>query len=225
MKLTFQILFQPRRALEGIKTNPQWLILFILLAGVSIIVILLQHERVVQLALDHLPSSATAEDKVAVRQSLDENLVIRCGFLPIRLIVGWAMFALTLFYACKAWSTSEVVRFGQLFSLEVAAESIMVLGRIASLIYGGDAETPFLRVPLGIDMISLPSQDAVVQMALNSVNVFSIWYFVILTMGISLIYGISKTKSVISVGAVWIVEILSNASILYVLRETLHLKL
>lgn len=219
------ILLQPRRAAKEIKVKPQWLIPFILLAGASMIVLLLQHEAVVQRTLAHLPSSATAEDKVIVKQTLDENLVLRCCFLPVRLITGWATFALMLFYACKAWSTSEVVRFQQVFSLEVAAESTMVLARIASLIYSGGAESSFLRVPLGLDMIFSPSQNIVVQMALNSVNVFSLWYLVILTMGISGIYGITKTKSAISAAAVWIVGLLSNASILYILRDTLHLNL
>ena len=225
MNLLLHILLQPRRAAKEIKVKPQWIIPFILLAAVSMIVMLLQHDSVVHHTLTHLPASATAEDKVIVKQTLDENLVLRSGFLPVRLITGWATFALLLFYACKAWSTSEVVRFQQVFSLEVAAESTMVLARIASLVYSGGAESSFLRVPLGIDMVFSPSQNVVVQMALNSVNVFSLWYLAVLALGISGICGITKTKSAISVAAVWIVGILSNASILYILRDTLHLNL
>ena len=113
VNLLLHILLQPRRAAKEIKVKPQWIIPFILLAAVSMIVMLLQHDSVVHHTLTHLPASATAEDKVIVKQTLDENLVLRSGFLPVRLITGWATFALLLFYACKAWSTSEVVRFQQ----------------------------------------------------------------------------------------------------------------
>ena len=226
MNLLLLIVLHPRRAVESIKSAPQWVILFIVLAAVSIILMLLQHAHVVRLTLDHLPASATVEDKFMVEQSLHEQLAIRCAFLPIRLLVGWASFALLLLYACKAWSMTEPVRFQQVFSLEVAAESVMVLAQCASFIYSLAArDASFVRIPFGLDMMISQSHDIVLRMALNAINVFSLWYVVILAMGISTFYGISKIKSITTVTGVWVVTQLFSATVISLLRDALHLQL
>lgn len=191
MNLLLLVLLYPRRAAESMKATPRWIIPFVILAGASVATALLQHPHIVRLTLDHLPASATVEDKLILEQSLNEGLAVRCAFLPIRLLIGWASFALILLYTCKAWSTSGTVRIRQVFCLEVAAEGVMVLGQISSLIYPNGDNESFVRIPFGADMLLSLSHDVVLQMTWNSVNIFSIWYIVILTLGISIFYGIT----------------------------------
>ena len=227
MHLIFQALFQPRQAAESIKARPRWLAQYIVLASVSVIITVLMHPHIVHLTLYHLPSSATVQDKFIAEQSLNQELGIRCAFLPVRLLIGWVTFALMLFYACKAWAVREAVRFFDVFSLEVLAESVLVIAQAATLINvavtGG--ATSFVKVPLGIDMFFSSLPDATVQMTLNSINVFGVWYIVLLTIGISSLYGLSKVKSCITVLAVWCLAVIFNIGVVSLLRDALSLKL
>jgi hypothetical protein len=76
-----------------------------------------------------------------------------------------------------------------------------------------------------VDQIMPPSADTLVLMALNSVNVFSLWYIVILAIGVRTLYGISMMKSLITVVAVWSISQIVNVSILWFLRDAFHFQL
>ncbi|HEV8538388.1 MAG TPA: hypothetical protein VGR15_05620 [Bacteroidota bacterium] len=226
MNLLLLALVQPQRAAGIIKSNPRWIVQFLILAVLSIILAVLAQPYVVHLTLDRLPSSATAEDKFIVQQALDGELYVRCAFLPIRLLIGWASFALLLFYACKGWRSKESVRFYHLWSLEVTAESVMVLAQAASLIYaltGGGSS--FMRIPFGLDMVFGPLADPVKRMALNSVNIFALGYLYLLTTGISVLYGQSKIKSFFPVLAVWSLSVMFNVGIVSLLRDAFSFRL
>ncbi|HTK81213.1 MAG TPA: YIP1 family protein [Bacteroidota bacterium] len=226
MKLLLEILIRPRSAAEMIKQRPQWVWQFVILALVSVSLAILLHPHVVNMTLDRLPASATVQDRMEVGRMMNQDLATKSAFLPMRMLIGWSAFALMLLFACKTWRTFEPVRWYQVFSLEIAAETTLVLGQVAALVYASlNQALAFVRIPFGVDQIMPPSADTLVLMALNSVNVFSLWYIVMLAIGVRTLYGISMMKSLITVVAVWSISQIVNVSILWFLRDAFHFQL
>ncbi len=113
MRTLLLILFRPQQAVRLIKAAPQWLPTFLALSLVSVGIYMLTHPHLIQATLDHLPSTATEVDRSVVAETFRTQLGLRLAFLPIRLFIGWAAFALTLLYVCKAFNPMEHVRFAQ----------------------------------------------------------------------------------------------------------------
>lgn len=211
--------------LNIIQAKPRWLLLFLMLALVSVVVEILMHPYSVQSVLHHLPSSATNQDKLVVTQTLDQGLFARAAFLPIRLLFGWATFALMLYYICGFLIPRKIFRFIQIFSLEVSAEAILILAKAAALLQLViNSPNPGSRIFIPLSCVDfIPTHDYSTFTFLNSLNVFTVGYIAILTMGISVVCRISKIKALFIVGIVWGISALFNIGIITVLRDRLHL--
>ena len=222
----YQILFHPRQVASQIKIKPQWLVQCIALSILSIVIAVTLHPSTVELTIHHLPSTVQASDKIAVRQMLDQELGVRCAFLPVRLLVGWSCFSLMLFYLCKGWRSRESVRFFQLFSLEVHSEAALMLVQIASMavmVFIPDRQ--FISVPFGLDIFASPSTDFAARTLLNSMNVFTVWYIVILAVGISTLYQFNMVKGLLTAVIAWLMTACVNTGTTIILRDAFHFNL
>lgn len=211
--------------LNIIQAKPRWLLIFLTLALVSVVIEILMHPYSVQSVLHHLPSSATNQDKLAVAQTLDQGLFARAAFLPIRLLFGWATFALMLYYICGFLVPHKIFRFIQIFSLEVGAEAILILAKVAALLHLViNSPNPGSRIFIPLSCADfIPTHDYSTFIFLNSLNVFTVGYIAILTIGISVVCSISKFKALFIVSIVWGISALFNVGIITVLCDRLHL--
>ncbi len=226
MPSLISILFTPRRGAERLKTNPRWLIPFLVLAFVAVIITLVLHPYLVRLTLAHLPESATESAKAAVQVSLDGELAARCAFLPFRLLAGWGSFALVLFYSCKAWGRIQPVRFDQIFSLEIHAEGALLLGQLGALLMAGlHGSADAVAIPFGLDTVVPESADFVLRTFLNAFNPFAVWYVLILISGVAVCCEFRRRKAALVVFSVWGLNLLFNIVGTYVLQETFHFRL
>lgn len=222
------ILFQPKRIAEAIKCKPRWVAQVLILAGLSVIISVLTHPFVVETALHHLPSSASDADKAALTRMFDDELGVRLAFLPIRLLLGWTTFALLLFYVCRTWRSPEAVRFSQLFSLVVSAESITILAQLTSFVgmqfITSELSFGFVNPPSTLMIVGAPI-DFITASFLNSINIFAVWNAVILIVGVRILYGFSTWKALVTIIVGWGVLTVSNLAVLALLRDTLRLRI
>jgi len=192
----------------------------------SIIAYVLTYPYAIQETLSHLPPSAFEADRQAVAQSLQQDLGIRCMFLPVRLIVGWSSFALILFYACKAFGQAVPCRFDQVFSLEVHAEFTTVLAKFSTFAWinlRGTQDGASMQVPFSAAALVHPWNDFPAIALLNSLNIFILWYLVIVIVGVSVLTGFKTGKAFLVVLCVWSVSVLFNIAVLMFMRDGLHL--
>ncbi|MBI4548170.1 MAG: YIP1 family protein [Ignavibacteriae bacterium] len=226
MKVLTLMLLHPRRGTVILSSRPKWLVQFPLLALLSIGITLLIHSYLTQLTLAHLPSSATNLDKLSVEQMLHHELGLRCAFLPFRLLIGWISFTFTLYYICKVSRMQIPVRFTQLFSVEVYAETVMIFAQLAaalriSLFDGDHFSTPF-PIPLGLDAFVHTHHNFVLLKILNSINLFTFWYLAIVICGVRALYKFRTFKSSVVVLTTWGISTMFNASVLWLLRDKFH---
>ena len=226
MRTLFHLFTKPRFALEQIKSKPRWLTTFFLLSATSIFIYVLMHPYLVQATLSHLPLSATDEEKEIVAQTLQDELLLRCWFLQIRLLIGWSSFALVLFMICRALNPPKGIRFAKMFALEVHAEVVNILAQLATLTYlfarGDEGVNQVRCIPFSAAMFV--RTDILVSFSLlNSLNVFTLFYIALLSMGVSVQSGCSRTKSFVIVLLTWLGFFLFNISALALLRDVMHL--
>jgi hypothetical protein len=222
----FSILIAPRRTLSSIALQPAWVAAFIVLSLLSISLSVMMHPFVVSSTLAHLPASASVEEKAFVAQRLRDDLPMRCLFLPIRLLVGWAAFAYVLFLVSKAITPAAGLHFVKIFSLEVHAEGVSRLAQLSSLVrlllsHDASATIP-LRVPLSAADL-FPTSGIVGFSLLNSINFFTLWYGILLTLGLSLQSELPLKKSLAVVVVAFLVYLLFHTGTTLFLHNTLHL--
>jgi hypothetical protein len=217
--------FQLSQSIKNIQAKPRWLSILLVLSVVAVLIEILMHSYLVESVLQHLPPSATAQDKLLVAQALKQELIVRAAFLPIRLLIGWTFFALLLYSICRFLIPQNIFRFIQIFVLEIRAEFILMLARVATLIgfiVNSSAINSRITVPFSLAYF-FPATDYSIFAFLNSINIFSIMYITFLTVGISVLCNVTKRKALFIVIVVWGVSVLFNIVLLTVFRDRLHL--
>ena len=228
MRLILPAFFGPRKTSELLKSNPHWLGAFIVLAILSSTCYGLMHLSLVQSTLAHLPSTATDADKQIVRESLNQELPAKLAFFPIRLFIGWSAFSLTLFYTCKAFAPREVVRFSQVFSLEIHSEVTSVIASLVVTVLtlsSPSMATEPAAIPLSVLNFIGHDQSFIVRSSLMTLNIFTFWQILILSAGVSVFCGFGRIKSAMIVMLAWAFSALFNLGALKLVQDELHLLL
>ncbi len=227
MRTIVTFLIHPRTGAVAIKARPRWLFAFGILALASIGLTVAFHGQAVQTTLEHLPGSATPEDKEYIRAALGTEFFSRCAFLPVRLLIGWSGFALLLLYASLSFHPRDSIRFVQVLALEVHAEAILMLARFGTIIWwivnapaqSGAIPSP----PLSVLWLAWKPADFIFFSLLGSINIFTLWYVLVLTVGIHVLCGFTKRKAFLIVAGVWAVTLGCNLGVLALLRNAFHL--
>ncbi len=197
------------------------MIAFLVLVALSVLRLVVDYPAIVAAALDHLPPSATAADKLLMREHLAVDLYARSFFLPIRLLAGWSVFALLLFELSSWVGPAEPVRFRQLFSLEVHAESVLLLGGCLALVF--HPGSGLHGMPLSAASFLPPQSDIVIASILESLNPFTAWYVALLGLGVRIICRFGVLRATAVAVAAWIVTLIWNLAIIKYLAESFHL--
>ena len=198
------IFLHPVRAAEMLQRAPRWLPAFLLVAAGLIALRIAGHSHLVESTLAALPPTATAADRSWARSLLDDELVLRCVFLPVRQAAGMGIFAFFLFVLCTAFGPPVRARFKHVLALEVHAEVFNLLGGFLSL------------------AITLSGADSAL---LTSAKIFTLWYVAALTAGIAVLFGYSKLKACLLASTAWIVSVLLNLFLLESVSASMHIRL
>jgi hypothetical protein len=208
-----------------IKDKPAWIGMFMVLAIASISILALSYSARTHQMSSLLPSSATMQERATAEQLLMDEEITRCAFLPVRLFTGWLSFTLVLYYTCFAFAPAQRIRVKQMFSLEIHAEIILVLGSLISALISL-ASTPEIgkvaAMPLSARTF-YKGDSGLMILFLNSINVFQLLYVCFLMYGVRLITGFGRVKSVFIVFMVWAICIFSNIAMIKFVQERMHL--
>lgn len=159
-------------------------------------------------------------------QSLDLELPAKLAFFPVRLFMGWGTFSLALFYACKAFAPRETIRVRQMLSLEIHTEATSVIASLAALVAAATkTNAGSVEIPFSLAGIIGGDQSFIVRSLLTSLNIFTLWHIVLLTVGVSVICGFGKTTSTFIVLLVWSLSTIVNLGAMKLLQDQLNLLL
>ncbi len=210
MTSLFTILFRPGSTTLRLKSRPQWVWTFLALAMLTACAALLSRGQWIDQTVLHLPSTADADAREAAKQFLEENFLRRVFFLPFRMVVGWGLFALTLFGSARALLPDRSTRYVHFLSLEVHAESAITLGLLLS---AAGIELPSLL------LANTSITDPVLRSLLASINLTTLWYVGVLTAGISVLSTCSKRTAFLITAGSWGLAQAINLGILNLLSQ------
>lgn len=228
MKNLLIFAFLPFRGARALRAFPGWIVPFVVLALVQVALMVVAERGTVQAVIAHLPPTATAADRGDVEAGFRETLLTRSLFEPVRLLAGWSAFASLLYLAIRSLSPPGPVKFVRVLALEVHAESALVIGGLASALASGfgqgiaGADPP---IPLLSAASLLPEGMPYAVVALiATVNFFTLWYVVLLSAGIRVLFGMTfRTAALIAVSA-WALSVLFDTALLTLLVNALHFR-
>jgi len=222
MPLLTDILIRPARGAARLRDNPRWLSALLILASLSVLVEIFTQSYSSSLMLASLPPSA--EDKARILDEIRGGMALRAAFLPVRLVSGWLTFSLLILLVSRSLLETGRVRFLQVFSLEVHSEAVLLLGKVAALVnllvYPASGHR--LLVPFSAACFA-GAGDYSIFSFLNAMNVFTLWYALLLSVGISAISGAPWWRGAVigfSTCALWITL---NVCLIRLVQENLHM--
>jgi len=135
-------------------------------------------------------------------------------FVPIFLLIRWTFVATLLYFLCVLLEAPLALKYRAVFSAVAYSEMILLFMSIANVLIlyakgiGSVHHITDLQAIVGVDFfIKNKMSDLPLFILLNSINIFTIWYLATLTIGISIITGRRKLKSVLVVTGVWLLGI------------------
>jgi hypothetical protein len=171
-------------------------------------------------SLSQLPQRATPEMVQDALIYLEGRRFINVAFSPIKLGVAIAVFSCVLYLVCSVSRPVSLPGWKHFLSVVVWSNWVLMIEKALSvttrLVIGplnSNAGLAFSQ-PLGLGMIKLSSSDPALLYALNSVNVFSVWYLLLVSLGISILCGFSHLKGMLNAVSVWLFGILVSAALL-----------
>jgi hypothetical protein len=118
---------------------------------------------------------------------------------------------------------ARLTRFKSLYSLNIHCGTIFLLGEVVNFLLLrtpilGDHSTPLRgRFPVGLDVLLLgvDDPDLYLSIILHSTSVFLLWYIVVLSLGIHVVAGTSKTKAAVIGTVLWCTLVLLALGTVY----------
>jgi len=91
------------------------------------------------------------------------------------------------------------------------------------IILRGAQDGTSMQVPFSVAALVHPRDDFPAIALLNSLNIFTLWYVVVVIVGVSVLTGFRPAKAFLVVFCVWSVSVLFNVAVLTFMRDGLHL--
>ncbi|MFW6172774.1 MAG: YIP1 family protein [Elusimicrobiota bacterium] len=199
------IVFSPSKVFNKISRNSFWLLAYIFIAIGTIFFRILHFPFIKQIFLSSWPPEAAK----SLIQSARSLTIISAALAPLYLILKFFIIAIILWLLVLLFTLET--NFKKIFCLVVHCGIITFLGSILTILIlymrGLDSIESWtdIQISLGIDLflgnidLSLPFKTF-----LSNINLFSIWWIVLLMLGISIISNIPRIKSAFIAVFLWL---------------------
>ncbi len=214
------VVFAPSRLFRCLRERPSWVVSFTALAMISMVIEWFTFYPGLETVLGKLPERATSEMIQDTIHHLGERRGVNVAFVPIKLGVPIAIFSFVLYLVCSVSKPVSLPDWKYFLAVTVWSSWIPVIDKglalLTQTVAGVVNPTTGLAFtqPLGLGMVRLSSRDPALPYALNALNVFSVWYLVLLSLGISLLCGFPRMKALATVSAVWLLGLFVSAALL-----------
>jgi hypothetical protein len=214
MKALALILVFPRRAAGFLRLRPMWILPFLLLSVAAMGSMIAHHPLRVEETLRRLPPHLTTAERAAAAADLNSRLPARVLAYPGRLLLGWSTFALVLFVSCRAAAPEVPLRYVQVLALQIHCATAEIIGTWLLPVLRDAVPGPALYpgTVLGGPL-------------LNSLNIFTLWYVVLLIGGVGVLCAARPLKATLLVFVAWGSSLAFHTAVFRLLRDALHLAL
>jgi hypothetical protein len=216
MLTPFSFIVTPRKVFEKIKLNPQWVVPCIVAVSGFVI-------------------KTVADNGWETRSFIVQvqSLYLDTIIVSMIVIILWVSISSFLYLSIVLIKADPRVTYKSVFSVVSYCGLIILLGEVSNYLLINTTIVDRMlytipnRFPIGLDLLTLGnSLPPAVTIILHAVNPFSIWYFTLLSMGLSIVTGLSKTKARMLSFSMWLIAVCIALSIVLITGETsLRIKL
>jgi len=213
------MLFSPSKVFNEINKTPYWLTAYLFIAVGTIFIRLLYLPFLKRASLSMF-SEPSVEQSNAIAQSVKSLTLVSASLSPLYLILKFFIITIILWFIVQLFTFET--DFKKNFSLIVHCGIITFLASFLKLIIlhlreiDSIKSTAEIQISLGIDIflknldLSLPFKTF-----LSNINLFSVWWIVLLASGISITSKISRTKSTFIAVFLWIFGTAIQVGVVY----------
>ena len=210
MKNLKNLILEPSRLFKSLKEKPNWLIPFIIVSILGIVFALLMQPASAQVSIAKLQETLTSGQIEQAMQTAKRLGWISISLLPLITLIRWSIIS-ALFLTLSNLFTDKM-NFKKTFSIVSYCNIILALGM------GVNVGTIYLR---GLDTVSSPHDLWLIglnfwspetlglpmSLFLSEITVFSVWYVVLITLGLKIVADLSKWKAVFISVFVWLLSV------------------
>lgn len=211
LRSLFGVVVHPTTEFVRMKENDSWLGVYVYLC-LGKIIVEMAHYFIEMKVIENLSFETLEPGKVETAV----NFVKATGFFAAILIPG-SIILKNLITAGIIYSLitflSNRVEFKKVFSVSIHCWLILLIGRYFNLLIlhlKGIENLSYLRdlkVNLGLDILLGGSENIVLTIILENITVFSIWHFIVMILGITIVANISRKMTIAIMAFVWIMGI------------------
>lgn len=213
LKNIVSIYIAPTKIFMELNNQPRWFIVFII---ISLITILIDYSSLPFKQQIMFSSLSTQLGEVRAREILSTaNRFVIIGFIiaPISLLIKWVVIASILYYSAILYD-SQNINVKKVFSVVAHTELIFMLMDILNIIIlkikGIDAIKSLtdIKTIVGLEyLFQNEASNTFLFTTLKNINAFTIWYVMVLIIGLSIISQLRTWKSTLIVLSVWFMGI------------------
>ena len=216
LKIIADIIGEPSTAFRVLKNKPNWRAVCIIIALVSIGIawaVLPFSKQIAHAKM--LESDLDASQIEQTRTMVDVGMFVGILLMPILLLIKWLIFAGFLYFGAQLLGSAKALKFKPTFAVVVHAELIFVFSKLintALLLCFKEID----NVKNAIDLQMIPGLHFLftdhalgvpVLTLLSRITPFSIWYLIVLSLGVAVVADIKTRKVAWLVVCTWLVNI------------------
>ena len=202
------IIFSSSKTFEELNNRPTWLVAFFTIGFGVILITFLISPFMMQAQTASMPSDMSLQQIENVLKFAKRFQIIGIVLSPLFLIIKFIFTSAILWLIIQLFSE---VDFKRMFSVVVHCGVILFLGSIITFIIlklrglQSIKSAADVQVSLGLDLfIQNPDLNFPLKAFLSNINVFSVWWIILVGLGISIIAKISRTKATIITAFFWL---------------------
>ena len=211
------VFMSPGETFEDVKKSPRWVAPFILVLVFTLIftMIILPISMPEQMAKQRVKLADRGMTEAQIDQAVETGMRFAKIGGPISAIVGTSavialIAAILLFFGNILLGGG--CRFVDMWSLVIYSYYVPLLGMLIKLPLIMSKQT--IDVPLGLGTFIEPGTTFFYHV-MKSVEIFSVWQFVVMAIGFAVFYRFSKSKAFIAVFALFAVTLLIQSGLAY----------
>jgi hypothetical protein len=223
----FDLVIAPSRFLKRLQDYPSWELSFAALAVIGMVFDWFSFGAALETSVARLPQRATPEMVQDAMFYLEGRRFINAAVAPIKLGVAIALFSYVLYHVCSILKPVSLPRWKHFLAVVVWSNWILMVEKALSLVarsvigpLHSNLGLAFAQ-PLGLGAINL-SSDLGLLYGLNSINAFSAWYLFLVSSGVSMLFGFSRVKSILTVASIWLFGLVVSIALVRLALAGVH---
>lgn len=207
MKNLKNLILEPSKLFQSLKDNPSWLMPFIIVSVVGIILAILMQPAHVHLSTIRLQETLSPDQVDAALQRAKRLGLMGLSLLPFITLIRWAIIGGLILIIAGLFT--EKLNFKQSFSIISYTNLIVLLGSAVNTgaVYLKGVESissPYDLWLIGLNFWSQETVGLPLYLFLSEITVFSVWYVILITIGLITIADLSKGKAAFVSIFVWL---------------------